>query len=119
MALLTLRSVRSHHAAPQALGGGLVAAPVATHDDPQLYRWDGGNAAPVPIDAPLAGINPEGLVQIEPGRWAVFSDDGAIDRADWNGGKDGMSECKDIRATNPQGPSHPSVHSRGRLFDLP
>ena len=57
-------------------------------------------------------------MQVQPGRWLVLSDDGAVERTDWNGGKDGRNDCKDIRATNPQRERHPSVYGRARSFDL-
>lgn len=95
----------------------VVAGPTGTKQDFHLYRWD-GMGTPREIEAPLKGLNVEGLVAVEPGRWLVTSDDGAIERVDWKA-KKGERECKEIRAENPQGAFHPSVYSRGRLFSLP
>lgn len=94
----------------------IAGAPDKEHDY-ALYHWDGADTVRE-LDAPLGDLNPESLVQVSPGRWLVMSDDGAVDRTDWNGGKDGRSECKDIRATNPQGDRHPSVYGRARSIDV-
>jgi len=68
----------------------IVAGPTADEGKFRLFRWDRRNLELLSelSDLPsLAGLKPEGLVEIGPGRVMLFSDDGSV--------MIGGQECKD------------------------